>query len=80
MGSGDVIGRNQSIPQTRRLDMKDQSDSAGGPPRASKPRQQQMCGAMAQQGDDYHTLSQPQEFVRLVGYRDPRVRPSRAPS
>jgi hypothetical protein len=80
MGSGDVIGRNQSIPQTRRLDMKDQSDGAVGPTRASKPRQQQMCGAMAQQGDDYHTLSQPQEFVRLVGYRDPRVRPSRAPS
>jgi hypothetical protein len=35
---------------------------------------------MAQQGDDYHTLSQPQEFVRLVGYRDPRVKPPRAPS
>jgi hypothetical protein len=80
MGSGDVIGTNQSIPETRRQDMKDAADSAGGPPRAPKPRQQQMCGAMAQQGDDYHRLSQPQEFVRLVGYRDPRVRPPRAPS
>jgi len=79
MGSGDIIGRNQSIPETRRLDMKDQCDSAGGPPRASRPRQQQMCGAMAQQGDDLHGLSQPQEFLRLVGYRDPKARPPRAP-
>jgi hypothetical protein len=79
MGSDDVVGR-QSTPETRRQDMKDPFDNAGGQPRASRPPQQHMCGAMAQQGDDYHTISQPQEFVRLVGYRDPRVRPARAPS
>jgi hypothetical protein len=80
MSSDDVVGRHQSIPETRRKDVKDQPDNAGGQPRASRPPQQHMCGAMAQQGDDYHTLSQPQEFVRLVGYRDPRVKPPRAPS
>jgi hypothetical protein len=38
-----------------------------------------MCGAMTQQGDSNHTPSQPQEFLRLVGYRYPKVRPPRAP-
>jgi hypothetical protein len=79
MGSGDVIGRNQSIPEPRRLDMNVQTDETGGPPRAARPRQQQMCGAMTQQGDGNRASSQPQEFVRLVGYRDPKVRPPRAP-
>ena len=80
MSSDDVIGRHQSIPETRRQDVKGQSGNSDGPQRAVRRRQQQMCGAMAQQGDDYHTLSQPQEFIRLVGYRDPKVRPPRAPS
>jgi hypothetical protein len=34
-----------------------------------------MCGAMTQQGTDNRTPSQPQEFVRLVGHRDSKVRP-----
>ena len=78
MGSGDiVVGKatskpNQSTPR-------EAADSTGGPV-SSRPRQQQMCGAMSQQGDDYHnTLSQPQEFVRLVGHRALKVRPPRAP-
>ena len=76
MGSGDIgVGKATS----NQLTPKDQNKDADGP-RPSGPRQQQMCGAMTQQGDDLHGLSQPQEFVRLVGYRDPKIRPPRAPS
>ena len=75
MGSGDIgVGKatcNQLTP-------KDQNKGSDRP-RPSGPRQQQMCGAMTLQGDDHHGFSQPQEFVRLVGYRDPRIRPPRAP-
>jgi hypothetical protein len=78
MGSGDIVVGN-TTPKPDQSIMKNPAENAD-PSRPSRPRQQQMCGAMAQQGDDYHTLSQPQEFVRLVGYRDPRIRPTRAPS
>ena len=60
--------------------MKDPAESADTRATVQAARQQQMCGAMTQQGDDNHSPSQPQEFVRLVGYRDPKVRPPRAPS
>ena len=76
MGSGDiVVGKATS----NQLTPKDQIKDANAP-RPPGPRQQQMCGAMTQQGDDHHGLSQPQEFLRLVGYRDPKARPPRAPS
>ena len=74
MSNGDIVVGNPN-PKSDQSTGKD----VGGPP-PSRPRQQQMCGAMTQQGDDYHTLSQPQEFVRLVGHRDAKVRPPRAPS
>jgi hypothetical protein len=77
MGSGDIVfGNATSKPD--QLTSKDPPENAGGP-RSSRPRQQQMCGAMSQQGDSNHTPSQPQEFLRLVGYRYPKVRPPRAP-
>jgi hypothetical protein len=77
MGSGDiVVGKATSRPN--QLIPKDQTKDADEP-RPSSPRQQQMCGAMTQQSDDSRATSQPQEFVRLVGYRDPKVRPPRAP-
>jgi hypothetical protein len=76
MGNGDIVAGKATSNQ---LTPKEQIKNADGP-RPAAPRQQQMCGAMAQQGDEYHTLSQPQEFVRLVGYRDPRIRPPRAPN
>jgi hypothetical protein len=78
MGSGDiVVGKANS--RTGQLPPKDQSKDADGP-QQSAPRQRQMCGAMTEQGNDSRAISQPQEFVRLVGYRDPRIRPPRAPS
>ncbi len=44
---------------------------------ATRPSSQQMAGAMSQQGapvmGDNHCS--PQKFVRLVGCRDPKVRP-----
>jgi hypothetical protein len=77
MGSGDVVvGKPTSKPDQPTL--KDPAHNAD-PSRPSRPRQQQMCGAMSQQGDEYHTLSQPQEFVRLIGHREAKVRPPRAP-
>jgi hypothetical protein len=47
-----------------------------------KPGQQQMAGAMSQQGA--HVMGDhecaPQKLVRLVGCRDPKVQPERAGS
>jgi hypothetical protein len=75
MGSGDIVvgSATAKLDQTA---LKDPAESAD-PPRQFKPRQQQMCGAMTQQGDANRAPSQPQEFVRLVGYRDPTIRPTR---
>jgi len=77
MGSGDIVVGNPAL-KSNQPTLKDPAERAD-PPRSSNPRQQQMCGAMTQQGDHNHAPSQPQEFVRLVGYRDPKVRPPRAP-
>jgi hypothetical protein len=77
MGGGDIVVGNP-IPKPNQSTPKDSVES-GDPPRSSSPGQQQMCGAMSQQGDGSRSISQPQEFVRLVGYRDPKVRPTRAP-
>ena len=79
MGSGDIVVGN-AIPRSDQSAEKGPAETAD-PRQSPKPRrQQQMCGAMAQQGDDNHSPSRPQEFVRLVGYRNPKVRPPGAPS
>jgi hypothetical protein len=78
MGSGDiVVGYPTAAPNRSRL--KDSAKDTDGLP-SSKPHQQQMCGAMSQQSDHSQLPSQPQGFVRLVGYRNPKVRPPRTPS
>jgi hypothetical protein len=78
MGSGDTVVGN-AIPKSDQAAEK--GPAATDPRQSPKPRrQQQMCGAMTQQGDDNHSPSRPQEFVRLVGYRNPKVRPPGAPS
>jgi len=80
MGSGDTVaGNNQMTSKSRQPVVKDQTERADKSRRGPKPGQQQMCGAMTQQGTDNHAASQPQEFVRLVCYRDPKVRPPRPP-
>jgi hypothetical protein len=74
MGIGDIVV-GKATPGSRQSIVKDQAENAIGPRRGPvRPRQQQMCGAMTQQGSDNHTPSQQQEFVRLVGYRDPKVK------
>jgi hypothetical protein len=78
------MGRSETVvgnpdPEPNLPTVKKQAENADRP-RPSKPRQQQMCGAMNEQRSDYGGYSQPQGFVRLVGYRDPKVRPARAPS
>jgi hypothetical protein len=77
MGSGDIVVGN-AIPRSDPSAEKGPVETAD-PRRSPKPRQQQMCGAMSQQGDGNHSPSRPQEFLRLVGYRYPKVRPPRAP-
>jgi hypothetical protein len=40
----------------------------------SSPKTEAPCGAMSQQGDEFHgNLSAPQKFVHLVGCREPKV-------
>ena len=79
MGRGDiVVGKDQVALNPRQSIVADQTENAGRP-RPPKPRQQQMCGAMSEQRADSGAYSQPQGFVRLVGHRDPKVRPPRAP-
>ena len=77
MGSGDiVVGKDQTTFKSRQSIVKDPPENAGTPrPGPATPPQQQMCGAMTQQGAGNRAASQPQEFVRLVGCRDPKVRP-----
>ena len=76
MGRGDIVGSLNSKPN--QLTVKDQTEDRAGP-RPSRPRQQQMCGSMNEQRTDHGGYAQPQGFVRLVGWRDPKVRPPRAP-
>ena len=78
MGSGDIVVGN-AIPKSGQPTVNDPAENAD-PQRPPRHRQQQMCGAMTHQGDGSRATSQPQEFVRLVGYRDPKVRPPRVPS
>jgi hypothetical protein len=42
-----------------------------------KKHRPKVCGAMSQQRRDSSAQSLPQKFVRLVGCRDPKARPSR---
>jgi hypothetical protein len=51
-----------------RVDMSDTHPSA-------KKRRSEFCGAMSQQRCDSGAQSTPQKFVRLVGCRDPKIKP-----
>ena len=78
MGRGDIgVGSPNSKPNQSTV--KDQTEDVSGS-RPPSPRQQQMCGAMNEQRADFSGYCQPQGFVRLVGYRNPKVRSARAPS
>ena len=50
---------------------------APGTEKAIPPKRERVriCGAMSQQRGDSGHESAPQEFVQLVGYRDPKARP-----
>jgi len=76
MGSGDIAaGKHQQTSKFRQSVAKDATENAAGSsPEPARPHQAQMCGAMTQQGPDSRAPSQPQEFVRLVGSRDPKAR------
>ena len=40
-----------------------------------KKKRPEFCGAMSQQRSDSGAQSTPQKFVRLVGCRDPKIKP-----
>ena len=48
--------------------------AAPAPPAFALAKPEQHCGAMSQQRGDSGEASTPQEFVRLVGCRDPKAR------
>jgi hypothetical protein len=73
MGSGNI---GKATPKPDQTIRNNRAENAGGS-RRSGPRQLQMCGAMTQQGTDSHANSQLQEFVRLVGHCEPKVRQPR---
>jgi hypothetical protein len=71
MVSDDVVVRKSSDSTSVMASSKaeaDRSDASGTAP--ARPKR---CGAMSQQRGDSSIHSQPQEFVRLVGCRDPKA-------
>jgi hypothetical protein len=79
MGSGDIIaGSNPSIPEpkAKAMDVKSLAKGAAASrQRAEANSGERRCGAMAQQRSDSGATSTPQEFLHLIGCRDPKVRP-----
>ena len=75
MGSGDiVVGKHQTSEPRKSTGKNKPENPAGALPEPARPRQVQMCAAMTQQAADSAIVSQPQEFVRLIGCRERKVR------
>jgi hypothetical protein len=74
MGSGDiVVGKNPSTSESSPVSPENRAKRAKA---STAARAERHCGAMSQQRDDSGATSTPQKFVRLVGCRDAKVRPS----
>jgi hypothetical protein len=79
MASGNIIvGKSSSTPKSRPVSPENLAKRAyASPPAASTPgKAEGHCGAMSQQRGDSGGVSTPQKFVRLVGCRDGKTRPS----
>ena len=78
MGSGDiVVGKNPRAGKSTSSGPETFADgTVSAPIQADPDNAERHCGAMSQQRGDSGTVSTPQKFVRLVGCRDSRARPS----
>lgn len=79
MGSdGIIVGENSPAPKPESLSSEKFAEGAGAPApiQAIPGIGERHGGAMSQQRGESGAVSTPQKFVRLVGYRDPRARPS----
>jgi len=79
MGSGDiVVGKNSRAGKSTSVGRPETfaDGTASAPIQADPGNAERHCGAMSQQRGDSGTVSTPQKFVRLVGCRDPKARPS----
>ncbi len=79
MGNGNFDVGNDSPRKTGKPiveQMKGSGSSSAGTVKQMQAGQPQNCGAMSQQGSfSYHgNVSSPQQLLRLVGCRDPKVR------
>jgi hypothetical protein len=80
MGNGDIVVGSKSPPRNPTdVTVKDLADrvAAAKPAGASDSAEtERHCGAMSQQRGNSGMLSTPQKFVRLVGCRDAKARPT----
>jgi hypothetical protein len=75
MGSGDiVIGKDPFAQKSASANPERSAERSGDPISDGDGRH---CGAMSQQCAHNDAVSTPQKFLHLVGYRDPKVHPSR---
>lgn len=77
MGSdGIVVGKNSDARKSESLRSEKFAACAPAPIPAVPGTEERHGCAMSQQRGESGAVSTPQKFVRLVGYRDPRMRPS----
>jgi hypothetical protein len=71
-----VVGKSPSIRKSEPVNPENLAKRAGvSTPAESIPlKEERRCGAMSQQRGDSGGMSTPQKFLRLTGYRDPKVR------
>jgi len=78
MGNGDiVVGKNPPAQKSASASPADFIKCTATPTPAVSGAEERYIGAMSQQRSNMDAVSTPQEFVRLVGCRDPKAHPSR---
>jgi hypothetical protein len=74
MGSGDIAGgKNAPARKSASVSPENSAERTGDP---ISGREELHCGAMSQQRANNGSMSTPQKFLHLIGYRDPKARPS----
>jgi hypothetical protein len=75
MGSGDIVsGKDPPAQKSASANPECSAERSSVP---ISDREGRHCGAMSQQRAHNDAVSTPQKFLHLVGYRDPKVHPSR---
>jgi hypothetical protein len=79
MGNGDiVVGKSPSTRKSKPVSPENFTKRGGAstPAQSIPGKEERHCGAMSQQRGNSGTMSTPQKFMRLVGCRDSKPRPS----